>query len=514
MAKQCIQLQQVCQILECSHEYGAILSPDGTILYINRALLLTSGWNREDLIERPWLQTFAPAQNEAQKLILDWLAAGTATLPIEYAITLRNGSSHLISWNYTRIGAQEFNGIVLLGKDVTLERNITRSLAHLEKMATLGTLAAGMAHEINNPLAVIAGQTDLIRDHIESGAPKEKFEPSLRMQHNAIQRVRNLIYSLRNYARKEQANPMPFSLHEAIQESITFGSILLKGKPISLELRLSAKDPWINGFPTSLQQVILNLLHNSKDALLAQPGNTQKIITIETADCPTGGVTLTVQDNGPGMPEEILSRAFDQFFTTKEPGMGTGLGLSICAALIEEMKGTIHAESQPGQGCRFILQLPTCPAKKFFQPSIHSLPHSTAPLHGRILIVDDEEFLTDVLSMQLSALGLETQQARSAEEALEILKNKTPFDFVLTDMRMEKGTGMDLIDAIHKIPHHPKPKCILMSGHIEVDETTQIFPLNNPNVAAFLGKPFSREQLQDTLCRLQISAGATADPST
>lgn len=224
-----------------------------------------------------------------------------------------------------------------------------------EKLASVGRLAAGIAHEIGNPIGIILGYLDLLRSGDVEGEEKADF---LNRIESEVIRVNQIIKDLLDFSRPSSGELAKTHVHDALQNSVS----MLEPQPmmegIQSRLSLAAPQDVVLANPNQLQQVFLNILMNSADALADMPAREEgKSLRVrsETAD---GTIRLTFEDNGPGIPAKDLMRVFDPFFTTKEPGKGTGLGLSVCYRIVESLGGTIRAESEAGRGTRIVVTLP------------------------------------------------------------------------------------------------------------------------------------------------------------
>ena len=235
-------------------------------------------------------------------------------------------------------------------------RDKQEQLVQAGKLATLGELTTGVAHELNNPLNNISLFIGNIVDQIELGQPDEA-----RIRHNlqtAMQQVRKateIISHLRTFGRVASVTHESVSVNEVIERAISLVQEQIWLRGIELECDLSPDNPIVNGNPIQLEQVFINLLTNARDALADSPRRAIRISTTTEHDL----ITVEFSDTGPGIPAEIQHRIFDPFFTTKEVGMGTGLGLSITYGIIQDHGGTIVVISQEGHGAKFVIQLPT-----------------------------------------------------------------------------------------------------------------------------------------------------------
>ncbi|HKR95263.1 MAG TPA: ATP-binding protein, partial [Candidatus Angelobacter sp.] len=251
----------------------------------------------------------------------------------------------------TRVNAEELAKIELLAGDlaVTVDNAaLHRQLARAEKLAAMGQLVAGVAHELNNPLTSIVGYTELISDDVPEGPARQKLDKMLR----EAQRMKRIIENLLRFARQNSLARKSANIEALLQDVLALREYHLHNHDIEVEIQIEAGLPHIALDEDQFKQILLNLLNNSIDAL---EGNSPKRIRI-AARYNNGRVTLCFDDNGYGFVD--LNRVFDPFYTTKPVGKGTGLGLSICYGIVKEHGGEIHAENLEPHGARIALELP------------------------------------------------------------------------------------------------------------------------------------------------------------
>jgi PAS domain S-box-containing protein len=244
-------------------------------------------------------------------------------------------------------------GAVLLIQDITERMVLERSARQSEKLAALGTLAAGLAHELNNPIGIICSRIELMLLDGESQPLPGEVTEDLRVLHRHAQRVARIAQGLLSFARQSSGQCGPVDLNHLVDETLFLMEKEVVKEGIAVKRTLAPDLPPVWGDGNALQQVMVNLLTNARDAL-AEGGE----VVIETGPAPgqPGGVRLIVSDNGPGIPPDVLPKIFDPFFTTKSDG--TGLGLSISYGIVRDHKGTVDVQSRPGRGTTFILTFP------------------------------------------------------------------------------------------------------------------------------------------------------------
>jgi signal transduction histidine kinase len=289
----------------------------------------------------------------------------------------------------------------------------TRQLLQLEKLSAMGRLLAGVAHELNNPLAVVSGQAQLLLTAAAGSPYALRAEKIATAAARCVRIVQNFLALVRD---RPPARTR-VDLNAVVRETVDLLAYELHTDGVEISWALAPGLPALSADPHQLHQVVLNLLTNAHHAMRATPPPRSLVLaTRTTAD--RRGVQLTVTDSGPGIPQEIQSRIFDPFFTTKPIGQGTGLGLSFSFGIITDHGGTIRVESEPGQGARFTIELPVAAPAPEEVRAPESRPVATlAP--QRILVVDDEPDVAGVLSELLESDGHTVDTALNGKEALE-----------------------------------------------------------------------------------------------
>ncbi|HEX9011098.1 MAG TPA: ATP-binding protein, partial [Holophagaceae bacterium] len=316
---------------------------------------------------------------------------------------------------------------------------LQRQLEHSQRMETVGTLAGGIAHDVNNQLAAILGQLHLCRELLPEG---HSVMDRLDRAEEATRRCAQTTKALLSFSHQSRPELKRLDLNALVGET---GDILdrLLGGRIRLALEMAPDLPWVQGDGVQLEQVLMNLAVNARDAM--PEGGT---LTLRTRQNPAGEVCLEVQDTGPGIPDTALPHIFEPFFTTKELGKGTGLGLAMVFGIVKAHQGRIQAENPPEGGARFRITLP--PAGR---------PHDSGPIRKaglraetrlvgvRVLVVEDEALLRDMLA---DALTLARAQVTPVQDGAVAWRawQAGAFDLVLSDHRMPDCTGYELLQRI------------------------------------------------------------------
>jgi len=378
-----------------------------------------------------------------------------------------------------------------LQKTVDTLKTTQAQLVQSEKLSAVGEFVAGVAHELNNPLAAVIGFSELLKD---ADVAKE-HRGHLDLIFKSAMRCRKIVQSLLSFARRHQPERKPVSVNKLIEEVLEIVAYQLRTSNVKVVTNFAPNLPLVLADGHQLQQVILNLINNARQAIEAHQPSGQITITTSMRD---SVIRIAVQDNGPGIAQENLSRIFDPFFTTKEVGKGTGLGLSLCYGLIHEHGGNITVTSRPGDGATFTIELPatagTAPAD-IPAPAGNENSKSNEGQGKRILLVDDEDILLVMIRNGLERHGYEVITANNGEAALkEIHGNK--IDAICTDIKMPGLNGRQLYDLIRNSHPLSAKRVIFMTGDV-INKPLQLF-LEQEQLTC-LHKPFAVADLRQAI---------------
>ncbi len=335
-------------------------------------------------------------------------------------------------------------------------------LVQAEKLTALGELAAGVAHEINNPLTGIVGYTQLLMKRRLPSSVHRKLETISAEGERIVKIVRNLL----SFARKHAPEKSLTNLNTVVEKTLDLKSYQLRTNQIRVVKDLDPDLPKTLLDFHQMQQVLINLLNNAEQAMLeAGRGHTIRL----TTGVVDGRIQLRVSDDGPGIPDEIREWVLEPFFTTRKEGKGTGLGLSLCNGIVKEHGGRIGVESPPGEGATFIVDLPIEHKAVRLDPAPKpSRPPAIAPL--RILVVDDETSVQEFFVDMLTQTGHHVDTASDVPEALSKIATGE-HDLIIADMKMPNGTGRDIYARVLETKPRLARRIVFITGQVTSDET-------------------------------------------
>ena len=394
---------------------------------------------------------------------------------LEIRVRHKLGDWRRIRFNFSPLCDERGNieGVVLSGRDVTDLKRLEEQLIQAEKLAAMGQMLAGVAHELNNPLTAILGVTELLR---EREGVDESTKRHLELTHRQARRAAGIIRNLLEFSRSPSRQKKSQDVNSLVERTLQLHEHSLRRNNIEVDFRPQGGLPGVIGDANQLIQVFLNLVTNAEQAIREIRDSGRIHIRLGRKD---GHLTLTVQDDGVGIRPDALLRIFDPFYTTKRPGGGTGLGLSICMSIIREHGGHIEAETLPAGGSAFTVYLPAGPApvpETLAAPlDLRSVPAETVQstaefLKGKaVLVLDDEEGLRTLLEEGLSAHGLHVDCAATVEEAMAQLRHYT-YDALLCDLHLSSGgivvDGREASSRLLDTAGAQKPALIYMTGDL------------------------------------------------
>jgi len=481
---------------------GIAIHDQGNILDCNQGLSHITGYPYEELIGMNGLRLIAL---QSRELVMAYIAAGHEK-PYEAWGLRKNGEVYPLRLEARNIPFQGREMRVVEFRDITERKRaeeerekLQAQLTQAQKMESVGRLAGGVAHDFNNMLGVILGHTEMALDDVDPAAP---LHASLQAIHQAAERSAALTRQLLAFARKQTVAPKVININETVAGMLNMLRRLI-GEDIDLLWQPGKDLPPVKVDPAQIDQLLANLCVNARDAIAGQGKITIEtgVKTFDEVYCadhfgflPGEYLVLEVNDDGCGMDKKILSHIFEPFFTTKEQGKGTGLGLASVFGMVQQNKGFIDVDSEPGKGTAFKIYLPVYAEKS--AGVVEKAPDLSAEQGNEtILLVEDEPAILQMTTMMLTRLGYTVVVAATPGEAIRLaLEYRGKIDLLMTDVVMPEMNGRTLTGNL--LSHYPDLKRLFMSGY-----TADIIAHHGvlDEGVHFIQKPFSMKDLGRTL---------------
>jgi two-component system, NtrC family, sensor kinase len=373
-------------------------------------------------------------------------------------------------------------------KNVETLKNTQAQLIQSEKLSAVGEFVAGVAHELNNPLAAVVGFSEMLKDN-EVDTKNRRY---LDMIYKSAQRCQKIVQSLLSFARRHQSERKAMSVNGMIEAVLEMINYQLRTSNIEVVTQLDPSLPVVLADGHQIQQVLLNVINNARQAMESrQSGGQIKIVTEIFGE----HVRIVIRDNGPGIPAENLLRIFDPFFTTKQVGQGTGLGLSLCYGIIKEHGGNITPSSRPGEGTTFTIELPLFHLAGDAAEAGHATEHmsldASEGVGKKILVIDDEEAILQLLREKLTRSGYSVDTVSDGENALHQLQ-KNNYDVMFCDWKMPGLNGRQIYERLWAANPDRCRRIVFFSGDV-VNEPMRRFLESERRPC--LAKPFALEAI-------------------
>jgi PAS domain S-box-containing protein len=472
---------------------------NGAMVYANPAFVELFGFrNASAVVGRSVVEMIHPDDRQRMAEALAQRQAEQRTgQPREYRIVRPDGQLRTIEALSIGIDFEGAPAVLGFARDVTEQNRIRTQLVEADRLASVGTLAAGVGHEINNPLAYVLLNLQALERELARLVAPDRIADALEMVRNAltgVDRVRTIARDLKSFSRSDPDARGPIDVRRVLESAINMAA-----HEIRLRARLvtSFEDvPPVLANEARLGQVFLNLLLNAAQALPERrtDGHEIRVVARQGDD---DRVVVEVSDTGPGVPEAMLERIFDPYFTTKPPGVGTGLGLSIGRSIVSSLGGTLTVSNAPGGGATFRVELPAL-------RSYHGKPSTLPPQlrdqasRLRVLIVEDEPALALALERAL-AEGHDALVVPGGREAMSVLARDPSFDVVLCDVMMPGMSGVELYEALREQSPAITERFIFMTGGAH---TSRIREFLAETTRPWLEKPFDVRELKQLLAEI------------
>lgn len=483
-------------LLEHSADVISVVNAEGKVLYASPSIKTRLGYTPEELLGRPAFDIVHPEDHAAiinalsATLIRPELPIG----PLEYRVKTPQGE-----WrDYAAVGTNQLanpavNGIVINGRDVTEEKRAAQELQsqrerlhQTEKLSAMGSLLAGVAHELNNPLSIVIGRAIML----ESDATDAAQRGSIAKLRTAAERCARIVKTFLAMARQNKPQREGVNLNDIVTDVLDIFGYNLRSHGIAVQVELAADLPTTAADADQMHQVFLNLIVNAQQAMAGHPP--PRHLRVSTHNHHGKEISVIVEDTGPGVSDTIRTRVFDPFFTTKE--MGTGVGLAVSLGLVEAHGGRIDVERPQEGGARFKVTLPVVALDARVQP-VDSKSAPCADGKSRVLVVDDEPEICDMLRDVLCRNGYGVRALQSARTALAYLQHET-YDAIITDLRMPDLDGPGFYAQVRERYPQLARRVVFISGDaLSTDSRRFVEQTGCPIVE----KPFTLEEVLSVL---------------
>jgi signal transduction histidine kinase/ActR/RegA family two-component response regulator len=416
---------------------------------------------------------------------------------------IRNEAGRVVSVkvaSHSSGGLYDAPYVAITARDVTEERAMEKSVLLSSKLASLGEMAAGIAHEINNPLQSVLGNLEMLED----GA-SEAVKGRVERVKDGVLRIKTIVRDLLSFARDQSTETVKADVNVVIEKTVEMTRAQLERAKVKVSLALDHKPLVVECNPNLLQQVFINLLQNAKDAI--EEARKGSCVTVRTALLPGSEVLVEVADDGPGIPDEIIGKIFDPLFTTKDVGKGTGLGLSLSKKIIEGFGGSIMVSSRRGSGTAFRMSLPH--SRDFAEQkrvTLHREPDYASLVDKKVLLVDDDEELLNAVSGAIASNVFTVETVGNAVDALARIK-RNDYDVIFLDVKMPGMDGMDLFRNIIGNKPHLAKRVVFITGEAKDPRVAEFLRLTG---SRYIAKPFSIKDMIAAMCEVGEAAGAEA----
>ena len=493
-----VALREKTRLLDLAHDAIIVRDTRHRVLFWNQGAEQLYGWSADEALGQDARTLVAGDVDDFETPTRDLMQKGAWTG--EQRHRSKDGVKIAVEsrWVLVRAAAGQPECILSLSTDITEEKQLEAQCLRAQRLDSIGSLASGVAHDLNNIIAPIMMCAPLLR----SPMPPEKFEKLISTIETSASRGAEIVRQVLTFGRGQEGREAILPLGTLVQEIMKIAGETFP-KSIQLQCSIAAGLWSVTGDATQFHQMLLNLCVNARDAMpdggtLRIEGSNVEIDEDAAASMPEARpgtyAVLEVSDTGTGMRCEVIEKIFDPFFTTKDLGKGTGLGLSSVLSIVKNHRGFLTVRSAPGHGTTFKIYLPAEVWSASERKSERRVPALEG--HGElILVVDDEANIRSVAQTLLEAHGYRTIVASEGKEGVALFKQRArEIALVLADVKMPFMDGLAMIRAIHKID--PGARVIASTGQVE---PTRLGELDRLNSATFLQKPYGAETLLDAV---------------
>jgi PAS domain S-box-containing protein len=473
---------------------GISVVQDDVIKFANRKLAEITGYSVDEMNFMPTEKFIHPEDLDGvRRYHVQRMKGGKVPSNFRLRIIDKEGNVRWMERNVAPINWGDKPASLVFDTDITElkmaedEKRLLGQKAHVtSRLASVGEMTAGVAHEINNPLTAVIGYTQLLMDRKDT---PEDVRPDLAAINDGAQRVSGIVKRLLAFSRQTKPERRLVDTNELVESTLALRAYHLRVNNIETVTMLAPDLPKTIADPGQIQQVLLNLIVNAEMEMELAHGKGKLTITTKKSD---NTIKICVKDNGPGIKPEIMDRMFDPFFTTRDVGQGTGLGLSLCYGIIAEHDGKIYAESKPGKGATFIVELPIVNKAELPGLAEPVVEEPKKVVKAKILVVDDEQVIRNLVERVLTDEGYEIDTVDNADDALKTIEGKR-YNLILLDIKMPGIDGVELYRRIERIAKSLAQRVVFITGDIMAVDTEKFL---SETKVAHIDKPFNAEQLR------------------
>jgi PAS domain S-box-containing protein len=485
-------LREQASLLDKAQDAIVVTDLQRRLTFWNKSAERLYGWTAGEVMGKVVTDLFYPDGDarEVQHAFDHVLRNGEWTGELQ--LQTKSGRRVIIEsrWTLVRDGSGEPRSILSINTDVTDRRQLEQQFYRAQRLESIGTLAGGIAHDLNNVLAPIILGMGILKDRLTDSDSQEVLATIT----TSAKRGAEMVSQVLSFARGQEGRRLEIKVANLIDDVVRIARDTFP-KNIEIVTEVEPRLPPIIGDPTQFHQVLLNLCLNARDAM---PGGGRLTLSAQARG---GYVVMYVDDTGPGIPPTVIHKIFDPFFTTKEAGKGTGLGLSTSQTIVRSHGGKMEVRSEPPHGARFEIHLPVAPVST--APASSGEPAATPRGNGQtILVVDDEPSVRLVMRTALERAGYNVLPATNGREAIDVFKGQPTGSIaaVIIDMMMPVMGGLPAMQELVKI--NPDVRIIAASGIPDNEATAKSV---GRQVRQFLAKPFSTDKLLRAVGRVMNS---------
>lgn len=490
----------VRRLVACFPDIIVVLDTNGRYTFVSARVQEFLGYTPEEYVGVALGDRQHPDDRDAVMAFFKGLINGkTSASAIEYRTQHKDGGWRALRANASPLTDAEGNviGVVASARDVTESQHLAQQLLQSEKLAAIGQMVSGVAHELNNPLTAILGISDLLRERATDDASRRQIDLVQKQARKAAELVQDLL----TFSRPSPPKNQRVRLDDLAKRAIAMQGIAMASQGVTVSCEAPENLPDIQADPSHMVQVFVNLLANAGQAIASVRDHGRIRIHLGIVG---GKAEILIDDDGPGISGEVRSKMFDPFFTTRRASGGTGLGLTICLVIIKEHGGTIEAQSAPEGGARFRILLPVSQS-----PSPLRAKSELARPDGikglSVLVVEDEAGIRELIEEGLKARGAVVETVSTGEEAWSQLSTRG-YHAVLCDFNLGDIGGLELFDRVLSRMAGKHPQFLFMTG--EHLEPPLVSALEKKGVRA-VQKPFQISELASVLEEFIASAPAS-----